>query len=577
MAPALLVLALPFVLAGPPPARTRIAVIATGPDALAAGAAQAAVESTLRAEPSLDVVPAERIAAVVCPRCAPERPALDAALQAQLAAQIEAAANAFYDAEFDASLEALANAEGLTRGTRYVPVKDRITIHLWRATVFQAQRNTGLAEAQAAAALALDPQLQVDLGVFRPSVKELVDQLRATVRAAPITLTIGGAPAQAAVRVDDRPVPGAVVRVAKGRHWIEVAAPGFRTALVSVELAAPARIDVPLAPALPAALAELATRALGGAKLSRAELDPVNAIAGAVLFVAPRADGGYEAALVRDGRVTRESVPGGGGSAAALSRWISSSLPRGDGGVTVRGSAGPGTLSITAHAALASPTRVRLLEGHEGQRVEMPLVALGPAVHVEIAKGWWLADARLAWASHFANVEVAGPAETTQGGAGSVLEARAAFAGLFTFGRFRIGPHGAVSFERLALDPVEQQGRDLALFNGHQRIGFEIGARARTPFVADFSLDSSAGVSVGHFREDPAGASGDASLSMPGIELEVALSKPAGPWIVGGGWAFSTWTVVFEGPGDAPLDPPLENATLTESVHRVSVFAGRRF
>ena len=562
------------------PSPTRVGVAAVGPDPLAAGAAQAAFESALGTDPSITLVPAERLAASLCPGCRAQLPALDAALQAALAKQMEAAANAFYEASFDQALEALAAAEALTKGSRWVPVKDRVAIHLWRATVFQAQRNEGLAESEARAALALDPSLQVDLRIFRPSVKDLIDRTRPSITSSAVILAIGGVPQGAVIRVDDRPT-AATSRVPRGVHWLDVAAPGFRSVRTSIRTDASARIAIPLALDLPGAAADAAARTVARGSATAADIEalaPLAPLADAFLLVQYRADGGYDAVLLHDGKVIAVDSdeprdPRSLARAAAAALRAPPSAPR-SGGLAAL----PGGISVSVRGGIAAPTRLHSLSG-SGHRVDTAHVAFGPSVEVDVARGPWVASAGAAFLTYPGLLEVSGPgAGSGKAGGGTGVEARGAFAWRFTLGAFRAGPYAALGWERVSFDPVPLAGGGaIDVLGGHERYAPEVGGVA-VAGAWGWSFDVRAGVvPFAMHREIPSGASGSSPSAGPGIEAAISAKRPLGRWTGIAGYGLSTRTTRYSGLGDASLDPHMRDAVESETLHRVSVGFGRSF
>lgn len=100
--------------------------------------------------------------------------------------------NLYYEDQMPTALDVLGEIKGLLETLPDAKPNERAGVQLWRAAVYVALGDQTRARAEATAALSYDPTLVVDLAVFPPSVKTLVDSIRtAGSIAAPTPVAIG--------------------------------------------------------------------------------------------------------------------------------------------------------------------------------------------------------------------------------------------------------------------------------------------------------------------------------------------------------------------------------------------------
>ena len=159
--------------------------------------------------------------------------------------QIARAQDLYYGDKASDALSDISELIGRLETEPNVPLKDRVLVQLWLATLSLAN-NGGLATSAAREAVALDPTGTVDLSVFPPALAELVESVKKTPPPSHM-LVINGVPHGATVQLDGH----AVVQrgqVTEGRHWLDVDCPGYLHRVVGFDVGATEPVVVDATP-----------------------------------------------------------------------------------------------------------------------------------------------------------------------------------------------------------------------------------------------------------------------------------------------------------------------------------------
>lgn len=589
-------------LATPP----RVGVIAVGEDAASAGELQRTIELRLSASPKVQLAPASDLSAALPPAPArAARPAVDAAIAKEAATLLQAATDAYYEDRAADALGKLGELAALQERTQAFPVSERVRLLLWRTAVFLALKDGAQAEAEALAALSLNPDVKVDLNEFKPSVKDAVDRVR-TRGFRLVTVVVSGLPPGSTLELDDRAVT-APFKVSVGRHRLSARAPGrrdvVRTFDAAGDLSVPMYLPLATDAATDAALAALASsenpsreqRSVADGLLAKAKLDwlivaiaPPGAEPRAVALAATgaqHASGAMTAgnlAAWTDQRVTSTS------SATVAATPRPARTPRPPGPPPAAGKAS--TVAILADGGVAWTTRTRTLQGKSGRPFETSFAGVGPRVAVDVSRGSPFAHAEAAWTTYgISTLDVTLPdGSGTQVTGGTTAQGRLLAGWRHAFGDREASPSVFAalggSFETHAAKDVRDPATgDLGLLTGYSRTAVELALGARYPIAAPGSLRPSvhaalAVAPVSTWTEDPAGASGAKPATAPSFawNLGVALS-PVERLVVALDYSGAARSVAFDGAAQAPADPAIEDATITESFHSVGITAGYRF
>lgn len=571
------------------PEPTRAAVVVVGADASAAGDLQRDLEKRLAASvPGLAVrVTADVTMRVGVPRPAPTPPPVDPVV----AALMEEAISAYYQAQFVTALDLFAKAQGHNTSTD-APVSRRTEVFLWRVAVFLGLKDVTQAQAEALAALTLNPELKVaPTSELPPSVGQQLDIVRASASFKLVTVLVNGLPATASLTVDGRSVPSRF-KVVAGKHRLVASSKGRRDVIREFQALADTAITVSLPPAL-SPEADAAVLAFTQSGVADAPEPPEiaslaqNLDADWVVFAAVT-DAGVHGLLRRTGNAASTRVgpiaaaEAGAALAETFARTISSAKRRAESGGAV--ALDDGRWNVQSRATLIASGWLRSVEG--GEEFQTFFGGAGPEIRVEAVKGRMLLVGAGSWVSYDASsVEVTLPdgSRTTATGGST---ARLVLGGGWRGG----GEHGG-GFRALATLDVESHdatdpsngGAPLNLMTGYTRAAAEVrgGFRMGAPGLSSWNLDLELGVSpYAYFAEDPSGATGASPASGPAFLWSGALeSAPTASSRWGYRLAYSgeMRSVTFKGRSEAAVNPPMRDATLSEMYHALSLSLTRRF
>ncbi len=510
--------------------------------------------------------------------------------------RIAATRAAFYEDRLAEALESVSVALSILDDLPSVPTAERIRALLWRAAIYQAL-NDAKAPSQAAAALALDPGLSVDLAVFPPSVHQLVESARAAGLPS-AKVAIQTTPRNATILIDDR--PGAPrMTLPKGRHRVSVTAPGFRRVdrLVDVEgdLSVSVRLPIALPPDRERTARAIAWRATpatsdAGALASLADLLGVD-----VLVIAAERDSPPEVRAVVWTRTTPDaiamgptlpSIPEGH---TALGRWVRTRLPPRSGNASARADAAAPArpdvpLAWAVDGAALGLTRTRAIAS-EGRTYRFGFFGSGPVIRAEVRRNRTVADVEASVLSFGRSTEplpLPG-AESARLDGGRTIGARIAVgrrsAVTSAGSSWTLG--AALWGERTNAVDLRFDGSDVGLFPSSDRVALELFAAGERPLAVAThvcSIRAALGVSpFGVWRERPAGTTGDRPAAA-GARWELGVGLPLGAaWEVGIRYA-GDWTWVrFEGTADALVAPAVRDAQLLENRQGIAASVRRAF
>lgn len=592
----------PLVAAG---AETKVAVIAVGNDPATVGLLQRSLEVRLRTMPQLAVRDAADIVPTIAVKTAPSA-SYDPVVQRKATELTDAASRAYYEDKLVDALDKLAAVAALYERAVRVPTGDRVRLLLWRTAVLLALNDRDKAEAEARAALVLAPDLKVDANVFRPSVVKLVDEIRR--RGLPSgTLLLSGLPPDAEVRVDDRLVQGERVTVPHGRHRVAIRALGFheveRTVDVGGDTAVPLGMPMALDPALERAVSAAVFR--GDAGDARPTLERLVERLGVDVVVL--AGTRTEPTESRGMLFHRSGPPVAAGPFAATDAmvdWAARSLitvtpeptparapvaiasPR----PTARPVATPlpqrgprPRLPIAAAGGVAIVSRERSVKGGGG--FTSAFVGAGPRARLDVGNlgPFGAVDASfVSYGMSRLDVNLPDDSRTTVDG-GSTLDVRAG-------GGWRVGlgggdPKGpAIAigafgfFESHAGNDLEDSSGSLGIFPSQQRQGLEVRVGGSAP-AGPVSLLAELGViPFSQLTETPADTTGESPRTALSPVWRLGAVWDAVPGLaVSAEYAGEMRSVSFTGQGRAPLNPPVEDAKVTETLHGFTVSVRKAF
>lgn len=572
-----------------PPAKPRLGVIAVGDDAATVADLQLQMELRLSSSKR-----AFQNSAALAPTLGQKaaRPAapVDETARTRVNAIVQKATDAYYEGELLDALGGLAAAAALfdAPGSEF-PSKERIRLRLWRAAVFLALSDERHAEIEARAALALDPALKVDLSELPPAVVQLVEANRTGLRT--VTVAVSRLPAGATLEVDDRPVTSPF-KVVAGEHRVAAWAPGFREIRktfdaqndVSVPLALPvllpAELDALLASVAwsetPSPAAAPALRDAG----ARAGLDHL--LVGAVRSGRMKV---VLLALTGEARTSPATAyPEGVRGSLDWAEEALASMPR-RGGSTARS----GALALAVEGGAGFATRTRVIDA-DPWNLSAPFAGGGPSVRGELAFGVVTADLRVTWAQYSlrkvrlllpddSETEVAGGSTLTTTLAGGYRHAfRGDVAGPWVEALF------AISQEQHAAEAAkDSSGEDTGLFPSYSRTAIAVRAGGRVPLVdlggGRIALRLEGEVSPwSSWTEKPDGATGESAKgSLAFGWAATALFEPASRWWLALEYSGARRPASFTGSASASVQPPIENARITENEHGLALRTGLRF
>lgn len=621
-----------LLLATPP----RAGVIVVGNDAATTGSLQRALEMRLESVPQLSVRGGAAAAAAIGAKTPPA--AMDPVASRRGAELLDAASRAYYEDRLVDALDGLAAVAAHYDRTPFVPTADRVKLLLWRTAVLLALQDQNKAEAEARAALVLQPQLQVDTRIFRPSLGKLVDEIRA--RGLPTAkVLLDGLPAGAEARIDDRLVVDGRATIPVGKHRLLVRGPGFtdleRVFEIASDSVLPACPPVALDPMLGARLLAMVPRGESDLRVFEklAERLDVDTLVLAAARTEPASEsravvwtrtGGPPAASPvfpawADGQtqlaewVAQRLIAAAGTGTSASStvvpvttpplatttpRPVATATPVAVAVATPRPGRTPAppavgrpprrtarsAAALTAEGGIAIASRARDVKGG-GAGYASSFVGAGPRVAAGFGYGALAGELEISHVSYaFSRLNVNLPsAERTTVDGGSTTFARLAGGRRIALGG---DPEGGISvlpslglfFESHQGNDLKEDGAKLGVFPSQQRLGVDLRVDGRVPAGPVAIL---AGVGITPFStwsESPSGATGTSPV--PGVVPAWRLGadhRPNDRLAVGVLYSGELRTAKFKGEATPPLSPPVTNAQVTELLHTLTATTHYRF
>ena len=492
------------------------------------------------------------------------------------------AKDAYWEEQLDLALTLVREAEGELRESRYHSF-DTARISQWRAALLLAKQDEFAADRETRAALAIAPDMQVDLDIFRPSVAKLFERIRAATPQG-VAVSIAGAPAGARFWIDER-IVGARTVVTPGAHRLHVEANGYRTLDHAIDVTSSVTIQAGMAPALPAKTSAILIAFAGGKTLDdndRATLSELLARSKAdAVAVVARSENGLRARTF-DGK---QAVPPSGAvpqTAAGESSRVEWSLasvggaPAGRAAARMEWSAQAGVVAASRSWELRSADGGRLSLGYSGSGAGLDLRARQRAVRIEAS------GAYVDFGSKKEQVDLGATQATAAGG--SMLSGRIGAGYELSAGRVAIVPGIAFALDHFDSAHLRDQDGDLGLLPSMQRVALDAQARVDLPLSlvpnarpAVFSLHGAVSP-WSSWRTTPAkslgeSSTGDVSFGW-GASMNVGLPKQ---WATRIAYDGHRRSVTFDGTGSAPVDPTVRDARGVEVRHAVSVSFGRDF
>lgn len=558
---------------------TRVGVIAVGADPVAAGELQQRLDRAVASRKDLVTVPRAEIALRLGAATSSARDA------GRLAALFAQAKEAYFDERLVEAGERVEEAARVVDSGLAVPGSDRVTVLTWRTALALAMQKEGEAETHAKELLALSPDAEPDLDIFRPSVGKFVDEMRPKVPPG-INVKVEGAPGGSRLEVDGRLVD-TQFRIGPGKHTLAMRAVGFRPAAYPFD--AKSNHVVTLTPALDPgdkALGSLQTEVWGsGAAPALAGLGARLGV-DAVAVVAARADGALRAMVFRRGEALRRSGSAAPGKEpeSAIASWLAAALtpaaskpPKGTPAAPIASAA----RSWTLDAGIAVSQRDRALDGSGGAGFDTAFTGVGGFFDGELWHRSFMGGLRGSWTSY--DVSTA-RFDLPDGTESSVLGGRTARADFRAGARVLGTPEGfgliaqieAVYEIHNAQDLRDDNG-ELGFFASYDRVAAGAGVRAHAAIGA---VRLSTGVSAHPFHqwtESPAktGRSPKGQIAL-GFSARAGIPV-SGAWELQGEFLGERRSVTFEAGADAPVDPAIQDATISEQVHSLSLTLRRRF
>lgn len=543
--------------------KQRAAIVVVDPDRATAAARQAALEENLA--DTFIIVPAWQFA----PKVAAPEPHTTSI--EEITRNITDAKEAYSEDDHVAAEVAIAKAAAAFERLGPTPDVDPAVILMWRVALALARGEETLAASEATKLIAVAPTWEVDLSVFRPSVRSFVETVRAT-SARPVMLTIE-APSASRVWVDGRPArsPWAV---SPGEHKIALRSQGLhpvdRLVRVSTNSSVPLSAALALSPADEALFAKLCR----GESATPSDVirlwDYVNLSGARVLLVVSRQAAGKPRAIAfAKGKLspTSDHMTGDGD----ISKWAAVEARALVDPIFASSRRAVAASRWTVSAGTKYATRTWLVD----DRLRVRFGGAGPT----IAAGWTNRALTLhidGYIEHYGMSRASFVVDEERASAtGGTTVSVSAFAGWRLAARalsatFAAGP----AWERHRADPLRLGGGDLGVLLSTERVS------------ADLLLLATA--SIGS-RAEVTGAIGVApwsSWKADGLAAQ-ANADTAIHWSAGAEWHFDDWSVAAAYDGrrsgartrstNGAFDPPLTNAHVVSETHGASVSFRRSF
>lgn len=553
----------------PVAAQARVAVVAVGDDVIKTGRLQLMLTQALESTKHEPIPTAELAVAIGVV----EPPAVilwPANVKTEADQRLKAALAAYYKNDLDTATTHLREIERLHRDHQPVPPEDRVNLLFTQSAVLLARGEEDAARLHARSALVLVPDRVVDLDVYRPSFARLLDDVRESLKS--VTVEVTGIPEGSSVLVDQRPV-GTRFEIPVGTHELTIAAPGLKSARVTVQ----ADDDRRLRATLPIALdrdteGELRSlwdnKRIGPAQRERLDELAKKSKADVLVVAALSEESNAAHALVwwrEPGRYARvRSATADARGAATLAKSIRTHLAKGPPAALAAFGDADSHFSVTAGVGVDSRT-YQVSSGGD-TAIDVQTVGAGPTLGARYSADFGLfADAGVYVFSHrMSTIDVRLPDGQGQvhGGDAYGVQAHLGYEKqlalkstpfqLFAAGGWTLDAH-------LADDPADALG-PLELLPRYQYSGLEILAGTGLSAGPVSFTGQLEWLPVASFVETPSRASGELTrASGLGWVLGVAY-QPSEHTHLRASYAGRRRMAQLEGEASAPLEQPLTDA-----------------
>lgn len=558
----------------------RVCVVAIGADGDMVGAVQYRIEQAL-IDRGIQIEPAVQIAH----RLAEDKPA--SAPDERIAVLLEQVKGAYYEDRLDdAQLKLKELAEVIELG-RPAAGADRVTLSSWSAAIALAKGDLEAATGETVELLALAPDWQPELDVFRPSFVRFVGRMRVS-QPRPVSIRLENIPTTVTLEVDSH-LTRPPIWVGPGRRQLRVRAPGLQTVVLTLDAQADQSLVLQPALELGDALQPALQEALWSAELeeapSQAVVDLLDRLGvDAIAVVGVRDDAALRAAL-SEGKdaFVRSEVATGEGAVAAIADWLSSVLAPPEVAVKPAPSGSARTNTRPAFAFDAGPTatlRRRTLEDSGGQGLYAQFPGVGLLVEASLRVDAWTAAVRFTYSEYgLSSTEV----PLTVNDAAASVDGGRTFRVDLGGGRRLLGSPDNLALTGKLEAALEHHAADDVHFEPTQGFGPTQGGWFTS--YSRFALGAGASVEIptGPIRLRLGGAVHPLHLwSQERVRPSTAAGRPAFRWHLAAALALGTaWqlragylgelrSVAFEDL-DAEVEDPFVDPTLSELLHGISV------
>lgn len=550
----------------------RVGVVVTGEGA---GDLQRQIETRLVSVPGVQAVSSEQLAESL--GSPPAGPHVNADAVRHARAALDDAQKAYYLGEYDRAARAVDVATRIQQTQVWVPREQQVRAACWQAVLALAREQPERAREHIRDALALEPELQLDLRQFPPSLSRLLAAQRSRMQWHVLTVEH---PAGARVWVDGRRISSAQARLPAGRHRVWAAAPGRRALGERLELTSDAtwtaRLPLRLEDATDSQLVALTrqyTHELAPQLRELGEDEDIDA-----WLIVTIIDETAFSALVCQHGVERAREPSSMSDrrVAHLVRWAAQRLAHEQ---TLER---PYRVYTTVSASTQFALRNRTVSDAEYDGYTMRFTGTGPSLAVRARMQRVVGVAEASWTYYGFHTATAnlpdGSLDTVDGGFTLATRAAVGYRQPLGSRRGAQGPSVALlaggSFAHHHADVfTDDFNRPVGLLTSHQRTSGDLRLRAEAPFRAGrLSVIPSAELTVSpwvRWRERSEVSLGSNPTAAPSTRLRAGLGLASRPWSLQLALSHERTQVRFQGEPVREALPfasgsRLENAVLQE-------------
>lgn len=483
----------------------------------------------------------------------------------------------FYEGVLPAAKIALEKANASIAAATIPAARERVEIHLWRATVAYASTDIPGGNSAVREALTIDPDHVVNTTVFSTDLKEIVDDEKKKLSSlARVQLTFSDVRERSEIKIDDKRVEPAdgKVSVLKGRHWLTATAPGYQPLWRSFDASLDTTLSVALSPALPQEV-EAAIRTKSASPL----MDFAKQIdADTLIVVSVRPQNVGVLVITRD-LVGAERIFLRRDAIAAMADFAVAGLGP---SVTIRPTPGPKSYALRPSGAIAVSVWRRDLDIEGYQPVN--LVGAGPSVSLDLEFRGAIAHVDAMFLHYGVNkivskIDASGTEKERNGGTATHLSAGVGYQVTFGRGSYERGLEprvlGRVGFATESYESIELRNNEgvLPMYGSHDRRGPFFRVEAAYP-LGTVLLRGGGGAWISGYEETPEGVNGRDPRTDPIPMLNVGIEYKANDrLLIAGDLRAQIRNVTY---GSNPDDgsnaiPAVRGATLAETHEVVGV------